>query len=235
VSIAVISDLHLGARPATDAFGHDDGEFLRFLRFLERNFERVVLLGDIWETLTCALPNRPSEELRLARERHPELSAQLRRPIYTFVHGNHDLVAGRVDDAPSELRIRSGGARLLFAHGHQGDALVMKARPVSELGVWLGGWIRRAGMHAAYKLLDRLDQRNFHDSALDEPSRVERWAVERARDVEADVVVTGHTHVARTAEHGARLFLNSGSCSEGRISYLSLEPRLGRYRLHTSY
>jgi predicted phosphodiesterase len=235
VSIAVISDLHLGARPATDSFGHEDGEFLRFLRFLERNFERVVLLGDIWETLTGALPHRPSEELRLARERHPELAAQLRRPIYTFVHGNHDLVASHVDDAPSELRLRSGGVRLLFAHGHQGDALVMKARPVSELGVWLGGWIRRAGMHAAYKLLDRLDQRHFHDAEAAKPSRVERWAVGRAADVDADIVVTGHTHVACTAEHGRHLFLNSGSCSEGRISYLSIEPRLGRYLVHTSY
>ena len=110
----------------------------------------------------------------------------------------------------------------------------MKARPVSELGVWLGGWIRRAGMQAAYKLLDTLDQRN-HDSALDKPSRVERWAVGRAADVEADIVVTGHTHVARTAQHGKHLFLNSGSCSEGRISFLSLEPRLGRYRVNTSY
>ena len=45
MQIAVISDLHLGAGGAADGFGHDDGDFLRFLRFLERNFERIVLLG----------------------------------------------------------------------------------------------------------------------------------------------------------------------------------------------
>ncbi len=235
MSIAVISDLHLGARPSTDSFGHEDGEFLRFLRFLERNFERVVLLGDIWETLTGGLPHRAAEELRLARERHPEIAARLRHPKYTFVHGNHDLVTGRVDGAPSELRIRRGGVRVLFAHGHQGDALVMKARPVSELGVWLGGWIRRAGMHAAYKLLDGLDQQHAHDAPEGKASAVERWALERAAGVEADVVVTGHTHVACNVERGDRVFLNSGSCSKGRISYLSIEPRLGSYRIHTSF
>ena len=51
MEIAVISDLHLGTGGAADGFGHDDAEFLRFLSFLERNFERVILLGDIWETL----------------------------------------------------------------------------------------------------------------------------------------------------------------------------------------
>ena len=56
MNIAVISDLHLGSDDATDSFGHDDAEFLRFLGFLEGNFERIVLLGDIWETLTSRCP-----------------------------------------------------------------------------------------------------------------------------------------------------------------------------------
>jgi UDP-2,3-diacylglucosamine pyrophosphatase LpxH len=53
VNIAVISDLHLGNEDGVDSFGHLDSEFLRFLAFLENNFERVVLLGDVWETLTA--------------------------------------------------------------------------------------------------------------------------------------------------------------------------------------
>ena len=38
----------------------------------------------------------------------------------------------------------------------------------------------------------------------------------------ADVVVTGHTHVPIRAEHPGALFLNSGSCADGRFSFLSL-------------
>lgn len=235
MSIAVISDLHLGARESTDLFGHDDSEFIGFLRHLERNFQRIVLLGDIWETLAGPLPRAHEEELRLARSRHRELAAYLKRPRFTYVHGNHDLVARKVDGAPGEVRLRSRGVRFLFAHGHQSDALVMRARPLSELGVCLGGWIRRAGMQAAYKLLSRLDELRSNHVSAERISRVESWAVDHARRAEADVVVTGHTHRARRAEHGNTLFLNSGSCSEGKISFLSLDPRAGRYDVHDSY
>ena len=72
MEIAVISDLHLGTGGAADGFGHDDGEFLKFLSFLEKNFEKVVLLGDVWETLTGALPGDPAAELRPGAQRvHP--------------------------------------------------------------------------------------------------------------------------------------------------------------------
>lgn len=234
MSIAVISDLHLGARTSTDSFGHDDSEFIRFLRFLEQNFQRVVLLGDIWETLTTPLPRGHAEELRQARQRHRELAAYLARPRFTYIHGNHDLIAGKVDGVPGELQMKERGVRLLFAHGHQSDALVMRARPLSEIGVCLGGWIRRAGLHAAYKVLSKLDDfRSEHSS--DKASKVESWAIQHARQQGADVVVTGHTHRGRVSEHGSRLFLNSGSCSEGKISFLSLDPGKGRYAIHDSY
>ena len=68
MKIAVISDLHLGRGDAADLFGHDDAEFLRFLDFLEGNFERIVLLGDIFETLTCPRPLAQRRELVAARE-----------------------------------------------------------------------------------------------------------------------------------------------------------------------
>jgi predicted phosphodiesterase len=235
VSIAVISDLHLGARSSTDLFGHEDSEFIRFLRFLETNFQKVVLLGDIWETLTTPLPRGHAAELRRARERHRELAAYLKRPRFTYVHGNHDIVAGRIEGAPSELRLESGGVRFLFAHGHQSDALVMHARPISELGVCLGGWIRRAGLGVVYHVFSRLDEVRSDHASEERISQVERWAVRHAQETEAEIVVTGHTHRARCSEHGRTLFLNSGSCSEGQISYLTLEPRTGRYQVHTSY
>ena len=74
MKLAVISDLHLGAGDLADGFGHDDGDFLRFLTFLERNFERVILLGDIWETLQSRRLGSAREELLLARATHPEIA-----------------------------------------------------------------------------------------------------------------------------------------------------------------
>ncbi len=235
MDIAVISDLHLGTGGAADGFGHDDGDFLKFLSFLEKNFERVVLLGDIWETLTGTLPGDPAQELRRARESHREIAARFERPNYLYVHGNHDLIAGAVQGTPDEFIIRAGSTRILFTHGHQNDDLVQKRRWLSELGVWLGGWIRRVGLSALYRLLNELDVKRGGLSPDSTRCSFQKWAMGIAAEREFDVMVTGHTHLAANAVHGDRLFLNSGSCSEGQLSFLSMDTARSRYAVHTSF
>src|SRR5690242_3497775 len=102
MQLAVISDLHLGPGDKSDLFQHEDGRFLEFLSFLESNFERIVLLGDIWETLTPEWPGDPEEALRRSRIAHPEIARRFQRPAYTYVHGNHDIVTGAVEGVPEE-------------------------------------------------------------------------------------------------------------------------------------
>jgi predicted phosphodiesterase len=235
MQIAVISDLHLGAGGPADSFGHDDAEFQRFLRFIEKNFERIVLLGDIWETLTGVRFGRPEAELPRARDSHREIARRFAQPKYSYVHGNHDLVAGAVERAPEELVLEEDGVRLLFTHGHQNDPIVRRARWLSELGVWLGAWIRRVGAGPLYRLARALDTARGGATEASRSHDFQRWAVGVARLRSADVVVTGHTHVPGIAEHGDRLFLNSGSCSEGKISFLSIDTRAGKYRHHSDW
>ncbi|MBU8895585.1 serine/threonine protein phosphatase [Corallococcus sp. H22C18031201] len=233
--IAVISDLHLGRHDTVDPFGHDDSVFLRFLRFLESNFERIVLLGDIYETLTARAPRRQEAELAAARAAHPELVRRFAGPQYHYIHGNHDLVAGRVLGAPEELVLEADGVRMLFTHGHRHDWVIRKARWISEASVWAGAWLRRLQLRAMFRALQAVDLRL--SGALPDPARCtfQRWAIERAHQRDADIVVTGHTHLGLRVEHGDRLFLNSGTCSEGQFSFLSLDTRDGRYGLHTSW
>jgi predicted phosphodiesterase len=234
MQVAVISDLHLGARGAPNYFQHDDGEFLRFLSHLERNFERIVLLGDIWETLAGKLPGDPQAELQLARAAHPEIARRFAGEKYFYVHGNHDLVAG-TEGAPEELWLEAEGTRIVFTHGHQRDALTQQWRMVSELGVWLGGWVLRAGLEPVYDLFRWLEARGVDAWAGCAQGPFQRWAVGLAQSCVADVVVTGHTHLAARTEHGSCLYLNSGSCSEGEFSYLSLDTRHGEYRVHHAW
>jgi predicted phosphodiesterase len=234
MKIAVISDLHLGSRGAADLFGHDDYEFSKFLRFLEENFERIVLLGDVWETLTGRLPNAAAE-LRRARDSHPEIARRFASSRYAYVHGNHDLIARRVEGTPEEVVIQSDGVRLLFTHGHQNDRLLQRARWLSEVGVWVGAWIRRFGLATAYALLRRLDEKRHGASVDSATCAFQHWALRVAELESADVVVTGHTHLATRAEHGSRLFLNSGSCSEGATTFLSIDTRAGEYAVHRSW
>jgi len=235
MQLAVISDLHLGRRGPTDGFGHDDAEFLRFLCFLERNFEQIILLGDIWETLTGTLPGHPAEELRAAQEAHPELTRRFRRKKYRHVHGNHDMVARDVDHVPEEITIKADGVRLLFTHGHQGDSLVADGQRASELGVWLGGWLRRLRLAPIYRIASYIDNMRGGISPDSTRCSFQRAWMGRAERRDVDVMVTGHTHLATRAEHGARLYLNSGSCSEGQLSYLALDTRRGSYTVHTDF
>ncbi|MEZ4219705.1 MAG: UDP-2,3-diacylglucosamine diphosphatase [Polyangiaceae bacterium] len=230
MKIAVISDLHLGSGGPADAFGHDDAEFGKFLRFLETNFERIVLLGDVWETLTGRDYGNPGAELDRARSHHREIAGRLALPKYRYLHGNHDLVAG-TRGVRDEWVAEADGVRLLFTHGHQNDLIVKHARFVSEFGVWLGGWIRRLGLAPVYALFRHLDGMRGGASTDALRCTFQRWAVHEARRRDVDVVVTGHTHIAARAEHGDRLFLNSGSCAGGNYSFLSLDTRLGEYRV----
>jgi predicted phosphodiesterase len=234
MQLAVISDLHLGRRGPTDGFGHDDAEFLRFLNFLERNFEQIVLLGDIWETLTGPLPGHAADELRAAEAAHPELARRFRRRKYRHVHGNHDLVAREVG-VPEEITLRADGVRLLFTHGHQGDGLVVNSRGTSEMGVWVGGWLRRLRLDPIYRIASYLDNCRGGISPDSTRCSFQRAWMGRAAHRDVDVMVTGHTHLAARAEHGARLYLNSGSCSEGNFSYLALDTRRGDYTVHATF
>lgn len=233
--IAVISDLHLGRRDVVDHFGHDDTAFLRFLRFLEGNFERIVLLGDIYETLTSRVPRQQRMELWAAREAHPELVERFQRPQYHYLHGNHDMVAGLELGAPEHLMLEADGVRMLFTHGHHHDWIIRKALWISEWSVWTGAWLRRMGLGAVFRTFDALDKKLR--GAGEDPSRCtfQRWALGRAHENQADIVVTGHTHLGMKVAHGDRLFLNSGTCSQGKFSFLSLDTRAGDYALHTSW
>ena len=70
---------------------------------------------------------------------------------------------------------------------------------------------------------------------LAKPDRFQRAAMTWAAANEVDIVVTGHTHHGVVAPHGDRLFLNSGSCAEGRFSYLAMDTTAGKYSLQTCW
>jgi predicted phosphodiesterase len=232
--VAVISDLHLGALPATDTFGHTDSDFLRFLRHLESTFDRIVLLGDVWETLTPGRPGRPMDELKAAMAAHPQIAKQLQRPRYSYLHGNHDWVAAGAG-VPEDLVLHDGSAKILFTHGHQHDLLLRHARGLSEFGVWCGGWMRRLGCGPLYRLAAKMEDLWTRSACVGVTSPFQRWALSAARLRGADIVVTGHTHVAARTEHDGQLFLNGGRCCDGRFGHLALDTRSGTYEVRQTW
>ena len=236
MKLAVISDLHLGSGGNLDEFGHDDAKFLRFLDFLEGNFERVVLAGDVWETLYCKSPNQQVRELARCREAHPEIARRFERPSYRYLHGNHDMVSSNIMSAPEALHLEADGTRILFTHGHQLDWVVEHARWFSEFVAWAGAWVMRMGLHPLKAVVERIEERLRGESkAAPEKDRFQLASLQLAAQSGADIVVTGHTHNGVVTHHGDRIFMNSGACSGGAFSFLSLDTRAGAYALNSAW
>ncbi len=229
MTLAVVSDLHLGSGDALDRFGHDEARFLRFLDHLETHHERIVLLGDIFETLDGTTPDSSEERLRQAVAAHRAVVRRMLDPRYVWILGNHDAVTGPMLGARSEWLLDKDGVRLYFTHGHLGDPTYAKARVLAETAVWLGGWLRRLGWQALFRFFERLDVSLSGVQPEPEACPFRRWAVEEARRRSADVVVTGHSHEGGRSLHGSRWFLNSGTCSEGQTSFLSIDTRALRF------
>ena len=233
MEIAVISDLHLGRGDRIDPFRGRDAELIRFLDHLERSFERIILLGDIFETLTGAGWGNQREEFAVCGAAHHAVARRFfERPAYTYLHGNHDWVAGPLVGAPAELELRMDGMRLLFLHGHPYDWIFRRARRTSEFLVCLGCHIQRLGLQRLHRLFAAADRAIRGASAAPARCRFQRWALAMAAARGCDAVITGHTHIGRV-DWRQRLYANSGACVEGPLEYLSLDTRAGVCRLHT--
>lgn len=235
MNIAVISDLHLGAGDITDQFGHDDYEFIKFLKYLEENFERIILLGDIYECLMPKEFRNVKSIIQDCKNAHKEIASRFQKDQYFYIHGNHDWVSAEFTNTPEELFLKPNKESILFTHGHQYDSFVQNRRIVSEFGAWLGGWIIRVGLLPTYKLFANIEAK-YGCGGLDKvKAKFEKLAIHSAKQKKADIVVTGHTHYAAKTEYGSQLYLNSGTCSEGNLNFLSMNTNNSDYKINTSW
>ena len=232
--IAVLSDLHLGAKDHLDRFArtpHAEHNLLSTLRELEQQVDRIILLGDIFETLRGVVPGTRAEELKKALDAYPEIARRiLEDPRYTYVFGNHDYVASRVLKAPEFYSVEIGGRRAVFFHGHQADWISRGEARLSRFALWGTGMLERAGV----SFTQWVDQ---HRVTPPEPgqrpkiSGVETYALALGKAMGADIVVNGHTHRAIRHDTGDQVYLNSGTCLCGHREYVLLDLHADRYEI----
>ncbi len=233
--IAAFSDLHIGVSDRRDGFLHDPRRFGAFLDRLEAEHDRIVLLGDIFQTDHGAVPTRASarRHLRRAQDRVRELADRFAGPKYLYVFGNHDEVARTELAARHHVCLDDHGVRILFIHGHQFDPVALRAPLAADLGTWLTGRLRALGLRPAAAWLESRDivikDRRF--AGPDGPYA--RAASLLARDHGARVVIMGHTHCARIDPIAEGLSANTGSCSRGKLSWISVDTATRRLRVHT--
>lgn len=234
MELAVISDLHLGIGDITDQFGHDDYQFCKFLQYLESNFDKIILLGDIYEGLMPKSFN--NFNIKDCISSHKEITNRfIKNKKYNYIYGNHDFMVKSILKSSEELYLTDNNQNLLFIHGHQYDSFIQNNKIISELGVWLGGWIIRLGFEPMYKIFAMIENIYGCDGLNQIKSKFEELAINSAHKRDADIIITGHTHNAGKSEHGSKLYLNSGSCSEGQISFLSIDTKKGNYNINYSW
>jgi UDP-2,3-diacylglucosamine pyrophosphatase LpxH len=208
--IAVISDLHIGA----DDFSPTG--FGEFLDHLEREHDEIILLGDVFECYFPVLPWRGLAEYDRLDRLHRHITHRFRSAKYTILSGNHDMVVRRARGIPSRTERAHNGYRVLLSHGHENESAFGSAARVRlvELYMWLVYRLKRVGLPALYHYSYRMDYKlNMKDGGAAH--------LEAARDLVQrgyDVVVFGHTHVARHVElRGGGTYINTGDCVRRRM------------------
>ena len=103
MQIAVISDLHLGRKDKLDQFNRNQGaeaQLYTLLRYLENHVDKIILLGDIFETLRGKTLYQEGE-FRSALKHYPKISKKLlTNEKYVLIQGNHDTATGDLLSAP---------------------------------------------------------------------------------------------------------------------------------------
>ena len=221
--IAVISDLHLGAGDQADrGHGHDE-HLLAVLSALEADHDHIILLGDVWETLTCRLPGEFKQALEAAHDAHPAVAERFATAKYQQVSGNHDRITTAVSGAAKEIIIESDGLVIRLVHGHQHDPWSGPLRYISELIIWFSGWMARLGTDFFIRFFDRLHNLLSKTSVADELGPSESKLLAESVERQVDVTVIGHTHVPGIKEKHGQILVNSGHCLRGVVHSASLD------------
>ena len=238
VRIAVLSDIHLGAKDGLDRFArtkHAEHNLLTTLRELEKEVDRIILLGDIFETLRGVIPGTRAEELKKGLAAYPEIARRILDDArYTYIFGNHDYVANRVLGAPEFYAVETHGQRALFFHGHQADWISKGEARLSRAALWGTGMLERAGVSVTQWVDKHRSAHPADDGADNKPARVwwvESQALALGKSMGADIVVNGHTHRAIKHEGESQLYLNSGTCLCGHREYVLLDMESNRYEI----
>ena len=211
----ILSDLHLGGETSHAR------EATRVLK--ENQFQRLILLGDIFADLNFA---------RLTKEHWKflgyirKLSNPKRNIEVVWVEGNHDhgltnimshLVGVRVYQ---EYAWDYRGLRHIAIHGHQFDGFQVNRVRLSQFGTSLYLQLQKLDFKSKpiVRLIDRLNTRWLRMS-----EKVASGALALARHRQAERIFCGHTHEALHVERDGISYYNSGGWVDSRLTYLTID------------
>ncbi len=223
--IAAISDFHIGATEQTDCFRHGADSFHSFLDSLEQSHDRIVLLGDIYQSEYGPWFGRAVEQRQLAlgQKRLPSLWRRFQGAGYVYLHGNHDEAAAEANGALPSVKLGADGFFAYFIHGHQFDPLLQTVAPLARGSTWVSGRVRRVGLRAVADWLEHQDVSVKHRKFRGAEGPYALGARKLLRAQQVDAVIMGHTHVPQYLELPEGVYANTGTCSRGQRMFVTID------------
>lgn len=217
--IASYGDLHLGHTSVLDKFRGKEEDLLRFDDHLSRTHDRIILMGDIYQTDYGVYPGSRSDVLEAILKRYSRIFRRWGSPHYCGIFGNHDLITKKLLGTMKQLRINRDGCRIWLIHGHQFDPFIRKKGHLPFFVTWLIGGMRRQGLR---RLADFLEG-PLYDFGQRVFQRLDMVAGKALINGKNNVIVMGHSHqmACRPLEKG--IYVNSGACSCDSMRYVSID------------
>lgn len=229
MKIVVISDLHIGHSKETHQLGHTDQKFKEFLIYLETIYDKIILLGDIFEIeLENFLPDYKTYEL--CNKKHETITSKFKSNKYIYIFGNHDLVAEKYG-ALERYELEYNNIKYLFLHGHQFDHICHKKQPRL---VFLGSWCLKLGLKNLYRWITEHLSCTWFSVHL-ENAKFQDRAIAYAKKNGWDRIITGHSHDPKILKEDNFYFMNSGTCTYNRFCYLHMDLDNKEYDIIKSY
>jgi predicted phosphodiesterase len=217
--IASFGDLHLGHTQVLDKFQGREEVLLRFDDHLCRTHDRIILMGDIYQTDYGKVPGSRSEVLEAILKRYSQVVQRWRSSPYRSVFGNHDMITQKLLGTSRQIRIKKDDWRIWFIHGHQFDPFIGEKGHLPFFVTWMIGGMRRIGFSCLADFLEG----PFYDFGQRLFQRLERAARTALSHGKNDIMVMGHSHQTACRQLGNGVYLNSGACCYDSMLYTSID------------
>ncbi len=242
-----ISDLHLGDGSRTDDF-HRDEEFLEFLKFVEKEAEELIIVGDLFELWQADLDRVLFRHSEIARK----LLSLKSKIGLTYVIGNHDYIPFERfinEGLGISLEYRDNEAGIVAEHGHKYDMFNRYKNPLQSIR-WPRG--RRFNLFVAslerllYPGVDKwtkkaLENFQFLREAISVKNKITpatkeyikrgghfgefKQAVKNHLNKGARIVIFGHTHRCQLQVIDKGIYANCGAWIDHiKPTYIAYHP-----------
>lgn len=209
----VVSDIHIGSNACqTDLIV----QFLENIKSGQIETERLIIVGDLFDSFDCRLNKSHWKILGLLRKLSNDMG------IY-WIKGNHDSYADAsvmanilgVNFLTDYYILESSGKKTLFVHGDIFDDFISKHPIITAISDWIYWLLLKIDKtHAIAQFAKRNSKSYLHCS-----DKVEKGALALKEKFECDYVCSGHTHFAVSNEP----YFNCGSWCEIPVSYLTIK------------